>query len=107
MEIFHNITNTLVIHNLDSIVKEYTKRWPRLLESANTRHLYLPVKKMAMKFTLPSDTYNSSQPVITTRNILRLSKNPEIHNLYEDTVPKNIEANTLLHQDKPNNPKKD
>ena len=105
MEIFYNITNALVIHNLESIVKEYTKRWPRLLKSANTRHLYLPVKKMMMKFTLPSDACSSSQPAITTRNILRLSKNPEIHNLYEDAAPKNIEANTLFHQDKPKNKK--
>ena len=51
-----NVTSTWVIYNLDSIVKEYTKRWFRLSQSANTRHLYLPVKKRVMKFTLPSDT---------------------------------------------------
>ena len=56
-----------------------------------------------MKFTLPSDTYNSSQ--LTTRNILKQSKNPEIRDLYKATAPKNIEADTLLHQDKPKNPK--
>ena len=56
-----------------------------------------------MKFTLPSDTYNSSQ--LTTRNILKHSKNPEICDLYKATGPKNIEAYTLLHQDKPRNPK--
>ena len=56
-----------------------------------------------MKFTLPSDTQNSSQ--LTTRNILKQSKNPEIRDLYKATVPKNIEANTLSHQNKPKNPK--
>ena len=40
-----------------------------------------------MKFTLPSDTYNSSQ--LKTRNILKQSKTPEIRNLYEATAPKN------------------
>ena len=56
-----------------------------------------------MKFTLRSDTYNSSQ--LTTRNILKQSKNSEIRDLYKATAPKNIEADTLLHQDKPKNPK--
>ena len=75
-----------VIHNLDSIVKEYTKRLFRLPQCASTRHLYLPVKKTGMKFTLPSDTYNSSQ--LTTRNILTQSENLEIRDLYKATAPK-------------------
>ena len=54
-----------------------------------------------MKFTLPSETYYSSQ--LTTRNIWKQSKNPEIHSLYEATASKNIEADILLHQDKPKN----
>ena len=99
----YNITSTLVTHNLDSVVKEYTKRSFRLPQSINTRHFYLPVKKLGMKFTLPSDTYNLSQ--LTTRNILKQSKNPEIRDLYKATAPKNIEADTLFHQDKPKNPK--
>ena len=70
MEIFYlKITSTWIIHNLDSFVKEHTKRWLRLPESANARHFYLPVKKLGMKFTLPSGTYNSIQ--LTTRNILK------------------------------------
>ena len=56
-----------------------------------------------MKFTLPSDTYNSSQ--LTTHNILKQSKNPEICDLYKATAPKYVEAYTLLHQDKPENVK--
>ena len=92
-----------VIHNLDSIVKEYAKRWLRLPQSANTRHLYLPVKGLGMKFTLPSDSYNSSQ--LTTRNILKQSMNPEIRALYRTTASKNIEADTILHLEKPKNPK--
>ena len=90
----YNITSTWVIYNLDSIVKEYTKRWLCLPQSANARHLYLPVKKLGMKFTLPSDTYNSSQ--LKTRNILKQSKTPEIRNLYKATAPKNIEADSSL-----------
>ena len=39
-----------------------------------------------MKFTLPSDTYNSSQ--LTTRNILTQSENLEIRDLYKATAPK-------------------
>ena len=84
------------MHNLDSIVKEYTKSWFRLPQSANTRHLYLPVKRFGMKLTLPYDACNSGQP--TTRNILKQSKNPEIRDLYKATAPKNIVAGTLLHQ---------
>ena len=56
-----------------------------------------------MKFTLPSDPYTYSQ--LTTRSMLKQSKNPEIRILYEATAPKNIEADTLLHQDKPKNRK--
>ena len=56
-----------------------------------------------MKFTLPSDTYNSSQ--LTTRNILTQSENLEIRDLYKATAPKNIETDALLYQDKPKNPK--
>ena len=55
----YNITGTCDIQNIDSIVKEYTKRWLCLLQSANTRHIYLSVKTHAMKFDLPSDIYNS------------------------------------------------
>ena len=91
-----------VIHNLYSIVKEYTKRWLRLPQSANTRHHYPPVKKLGIKFALPSETYNSSQ--LTTRNIIKQSKNPKISNSYEAAAPKNIEAD-ILRQDKPENPK--
>ena len=47
-----------------------------LPQSANTRHLYLPVKRLGMKLTLLSDAYNFSQ--VTTHNILKQSKNPEI-----------------------------
>ena len=39
-----------------------------------------------MKFTIPSDTYNSNQ--LTACNILKQSKNPEIRDLYKATVPK-------------------
>ena len=99
----YNITSTWVIQNLDLVVKEYTKRLLCLPQSANTRHVYLPIKKLGMKFTLPSNTYNSSQ--LTTRNILKESKNPKIRNLCEATAPKNIEADTLLHQGKLKIPK--
>ena len=58
----YNIISIWVLHNLDSIVKEYTKSWFHLPQSANIRHFYLPVKRFGMKFTLPSDAYNSSQP---------------------------------------------
>ena len=40
----YNITSTWVKHNLDSIVKEYTKRWLQLPQSAKARHLSLPVR---------------------------------------------------------------
>ena len=94
----YNIISTWVIHNLDSIVKKYTQRWFRLPQSVNIRHLYLPVKRFGMRFTLSFDTYNSSQ--LTTRNILKQSKNPEIRDLYKATAPKNIVADTFLHQAK-------
>lgn len=51
-----------------------------------------------MKFTLPPDTFNSSQ--LTTRNISRQCIYPLICNLHIATAPKNIESDTLLHQEK-------
>ena len=48
-----------------------------------------------MKFTLPSDTYNSSQ--LTTSNRLKQSKNPETSNLYKATATKNIKPDICLH----------
>ena len=56
-----------------------------------------------MKFTLLSDAQSSTQ--LTTRNILKQSENPEIRDLYKVIAPTNIEADTLLHQHKPKNPK--
>ena len=44
------------------------------------------LKKLGMKFTIPSDTYNSNQ--LTACNILIQSKNPEIRDLHKATVPK-------------------
>ena len=56
-----------------------------------------------MKFTLTSDAYSSNQLIIS--NILKQSKDPEIRGFYKVTDPKNIEDDTLLHQDGPKNPK--
>ena len=44
-----------------------------LPQSANTRHSYLPDKRLGMKFTLLSNAYNFSQ--LTTHNTLKQSKN--------------------------------
>ena len=46
--IIYNITSTWVMRNLDSIVKEYTKRWFPLPQSGNSRHPYFPVKKLGI-----------------------------------------------------------
>ena len=40
-------------------------------QNANTRHFYLLVKRLELKRTLLSDTYNSSQ---VTENILKIHK---------------------------------
>ena len=89
----YNITSTWVIQNLDSIAKEYTKRCLHLPHSANTRYHYLPVKRLGMKLILPPDAYNSNK--LTTRNILKQCKNPEILDLYKATAPKATSKLTL------------
>ena len=55
-------------------------------QNANTRHFYLLVKRLGLKITLPSDTYNSSQ--VTTQKIWKQSKNSEIGNWCKATAPK-------------------
>ena len=68
-------------------------------QNANTRHFYLLVKRLGLKLTLPSDTYNSSQ--VTTQKIWKQSKNSEIGDWCKATAPKNID----VHQNKPKHPK--
>ena len=63
----YRLSETWVIQNLDSIIKEYVKRWLQLPQSANFGHLHLPTKQVGTKFSLPSDVYLASQ--LITRKI--------------------------------------
>ena len=98
----YQLSDTWVIQNLDSLVKEFVKRWLRLPQSANFTHLYLPSKMLGMKFSLPSDVYKSSQ--LATRNILKSSKNEEINNLYKLTQTKYVSEDVILSQSQPRKP---
>ena len=76
----YRLSETWVIQNLNSIIKEYAKRWLQLPQRANFRRLYLPTKQLGMKFSLPSDVYLASQ--LITRKILKASDSKEIQELY-------------------------
>ena len=95
----YKLSDTWVIQQLDSIVKEYVKRWLLLPQCSNFRHLYLPSKHLGLKFSLPSDIYKASQ--LTTRSILQKSNNNEIKELYHLTKSNFVSQDVLLHQEKP------
>ena len=90
----YNFGVTWVTQNLDSIIKEYVKRWLHLPQSANFGHLYLPVKQLGLKFSLPSDIFKNSQ--LTTRNILKNSKSKDIAEIHKSTQYKHIAEEFLL-----------
>lgn len=85
---------TWVKQNLDSIVIEYVKRWLNLHQGANTRHLFLPIGKLGIEFSLPSDIFKACQ--LVKRSILKSSKNQEIQELYKLSMKKHIEEERLL-----------
>ena len=77
----YKLGESWVSQNLDSIVKEYVKRWLHLPQNANMGHLYLPTKHLGLNFSLPSDIYACCQ--LSTRNILKTSQNLVIQELYQ------------------------
>ena len=100
----YNLTKTWVIQNLDSLIIEYVKRWLSLPQGANTRHLFLPTKHLGLKFSLPSDIYDSCQ--LTTRKILDTSENREMKELYSLTKTKYSKQDNILHNNNNIDPKK-
>ena len=92
----NKLGETWVKQNLDSIVKEYVKRWLHLPQNANMSHLYLPTKYLGLTFSLPSDTYACCQ--LSTRNILGTSQNLEIRELYKFTKHKFIKEDAIANR---------
>ena len=84
----YRLSKTWFLQNLDSIIKEYVKRWLQLPQSANYRHLYLATMQLGMKFSLPSDVYLASQSI--TRKILKASDSKEIQEFYNVSRTKYI-----------------
>ena len=99
----YRLSETWVIQNLDSIIKEYVKRWLQLPQSANFRHLCLPTKQLGMKFSLPSDVYLASQ--LITRKILKASDSKEIQEFYNISRTKYINEDVILQIETPKNAK--
>ena len=91
------MTETWVSQNLDPIIKEFVNRWLHLHQGANCRHLYLLIKKLGLKFSLPSDIYRFCQ--LSNRKILRNSMNDEIKELYKLTTLKHQSEERLLNVD--------
>ena len=92
----YTLAKTWVKEKLDSIVKEYVKRWFRLPQNANLSHLYLPTKHLGVKFSLPSDIHPCCQ--LTTRDILKTSQNLEIQELYQLTKHKFIKEHLIANK---------
>ena len=99
----YRLSETWVVQNLDSIIKEYVKRWLQLPQIANFCHLYLPTKQLGMKFSLPSDMYLASQLII--QKILKASDSKEIQEFYNISQTKYINEDVILQIETPKNVK--
>ena len=90
----YDLTETWVDKNIDKIILKFLRKWCQLRVCANVEHLSFPLLKLGVNFKSAKMLYNPCK--LSTRRILRLSKNPEIQNLYTFTSSKHINHVCLI-----------
>ena len=90
----YDLTETWVDKNIDKIILKFLRKWCQLPVCANVEHLSFPLLKLGVNFKSAKMLYNPCK--LSTRRILRLSKNPEIQNLYTFTSSKHINHVCLI-----------
>ena len=70
---------TWIKQTLDSLTLRYVRKWLYFHPGANTSLLRLPLKKIGLALTLPSDLYNKCK--LTPRRILKCFRNADIKRL--------------------------
>ena len=76
----YDLTETWVDKNIDKIISKFVRKWCQLPVCANFEHLSFPLSRLGVDFKSAKMLYN--QWKLSTRRILRQSKNPEIQKLY-------------------------
>ena len=76
----YNLTETWVDKNIDKIILNFVRKWCQLPVCANVEHLSFLLSKPGINFKSAKMLYNQCK--LSTHQILRQSKNPEIQKLY-------------------------
>ena len=90
----YSFSETWIKQTLDSLTLRYVRKWLHFHPGANTSHLRLPLKKIGLALTLPSDLYNKCK--LTLRRILKCSRNADIKRLYNATSYKYVKHDEIV-----------
>ena len=90
----YSFSETWIKQTLDSLTLRYVPKWLHFHPGANTSHLRLPLKKIDLALTLPSDLYNKCK--LTLRRILICSRNADIKRLYNAISNKYVKHDEIV-----------
>ena len=90
----YDLTETWVDSNIDNIINKYMRKWLQFPVCANITHLTFPNKKLGMNIKSAKTLFNQCQ--LSTRRILKQSKNPEIQSIYAATSSKHINHDSII-----------
>ena len=90
----YSFSETWIKQTLESLTLRYVRKWLHFHPGANTSHLRLPVKKIGLTSTVPSDLYNKCN--LTLRRILKCSHNSDIKRLYNVTSYKYVKHDEIV-----------
>ena len=82
------------VKTLDSLTLRYVRKWFHFHPGANISHLRLPLKKIGLASTLPSDLYNKCK--LPLCRILKCSRNSDIKRLYNVTSYKYVKHDEIV-----------
>ena len=80
---------------MDKIILKLVRKWCQLPVCANIKHLSIPLSKLDINFKSAKMLYNQCK--LSTRRILRQSKNPETQKLYTFRSFRHINHDCLIH----------
>ena len=96
----YDFSQTWVVRNLDDKVIRYVKDWLHFHQGANLGHIKLSISKFGFGFQLPLDVCKFCK--LSTRVILKKSKNKEIRALFKTTSTSNIAIDSVIVNNKDN-----
>ena len=90
----YSFSKTRIKQTLDSLTLQHIRKWLRFHPGANNSHPRLPLKKIGLASTLPSDLYNKCK--LTLHRILICSRNSDIKRLYNVTSYKYVKHDEIV-----------